>query len=103
MATFKRACNEIATYECSQHSLFTWLSGIARKCAFQTMNEEQENAGRESTNEKCLDFSAFELVYFKGVSLKEAAQLSGITIAELKTTIRITLQNVINKTAGNDQ
>jgi len=104
LTTFKRAWNEIAAYQCSGNSLFTWLSAIARKSAFHILNEEHANpATLNCTNGECHNYSAFELVYFKGASLNEAAELSGITIAELQKTIRITLQNPIHKTPVNDQ
>lgn len=98
MATFKKACNEMDTYKCSHNSLFTWLSGIARRSAFLIIKEEQENpASLNNTNGNYPGYSAFELLYLNGVSLKETAQISGITIAELKKIIRTTLQNLIDK------
>ncbi|MEO9022983.1 MAG: sigma factor [Ginsengibacter sp.] len=99
-ATFIKAWNEIANFRCSGTSLFTWLLNIARQLALEVITKENE---RNSGIHTCVNghdqhYSAFELVYFKGVSVMQAAELSGITVNEFKTNLRMDLQNMKDKT-----
>ena len=98
--TFVKVWNEIASFRCSGTSLFTWLLKIARKSAFETLAKDSEkNSGTYNyVNESEQHYSAFELVYFKGLSLSQAAELSGITVIELKINMRNDLQNMKDKT-----
>ncbi len=99
-ATFVKAWNDIAAFQRSGTSLFTWLLNIARQSALEVIKqEEKRNSGDHnlvSAHEQA--YSAFELVYFKGLSLMQAAELSGITVTELKTNLRMELQNRKDKT-----
>ena len=94
MATFVKAWDEIALFRLSGTSLFTWLLHIARQSAFEGIRQEKEkNSGAHNfvyAHER--HYSAFELVYIKGLSVMQAAELSGITVMELKTNIRKDLQ-----------
>ena len=99
-ATFVKAWDDIATFQRSGTSLFTWLLNMARHSAFEVIKLEEKGnpgnhnyvSGREQPN------SAFELVYFKGLSVTQAAELSGITVTEFKTNLRMDLQNRKDKT-----
>ena len=99
-ATFVKAWNEIAAFRCSGTSLFTWLLRIARQTALEVIkNEKGKNPGNHNfVNAHEQPYSAFELVYFKGLSVIQAAELSGITVIELKTNLRMDLQTRKDKT-----
>ena len=98
-ATFEKAWNEIAAFRSSGNSFFTWLINLARKSAFEAKTQEQ---GRNPRTINFVDrhdqhFSALDLVYFRGLSVVQAAELSGITIIELKTNLRMDLKNMKDK------
>ena len=99
-ATFVKAWNEIAAFRCSGTSLFTWLLRIARQTALEVIkNEKGKNSGNHNfVNAHEQPYSAFELVYFKGLSVIQDAELSGITVIELKTNLRMDLQTRKDKT-----
>ena len=100
LATFVKAWNEIAAFRCLGISLFTWLLNIARQYAFAAITQEnEENPGNHNyVNGVEQHYSAFELVYFKGLSMTQAAELSGITVIELKINMRKDLQKMKDKT-----
>jgi DNA-directed RNA polymerase specialized sigma24 family protein len=104
-ATFVKAWNEIAAFRRSGASLFTWLLNIARQSAFEVITQEKErNPGiNNSVNGHNQPYSAFELVYFKGLSVMQAAELSGITLMELTTNLRLDLKNMKDKKEEHDQ
>ena len=95
IATFVKAWNEIASFRHSGKSLFPWLLNIARQTAFEAIEQEtKRNPGTNNYVNGCeKQYSAFELVYIKGLSVPQAAELSGITVIELKINIRKDLQN----------
>jgi DNA-directed RNA polymerase specialized sigma24 family protein len=97
--TFVKAWNEIEAFRGARSSLFTWLLHIARQSAFEVVTRERERnpAAYNSVNGRDLHYSAFELVYHKGLNIIQAAELSGITIIELKNNLRRDLQNMKNK------
>ena len=100
MATFVKAWNERAPFQPSDRSLFTCLLNIARQAAFAAIEKQNcENPGTYNfVDGQNQHYSAFELVYIKGLSLVQAAELSGITVIELKTNIRKDLENKRDKT-----
>lgn len=99
IVTFEKAWNEIATFRASGISLFTWMLNLARQSAIEVMTQEQaRNSGTDNyVNSRDQNYSAIELVYFKGLSVMQAAELSGISIKELKANIRMDLQNMKDK------
>lgn len=94
-ATFMKAWNEIAVFRDSGTSLFTWLLNIARQSALDVIKKEKKKnfGAQNSVNSQNYHYSAFELVYLQGLSVVEAAEISGITAMELKANIRMDLQN----------
>ena len=100
LATFVKARNEIAAYRSSGMSLFTWLLNITRQAAFEAMAQETEkNQGTHNfVNGNDQHYSAFELVFYKGLSIIQAAELSGITVIEFKINMRKDLQYMKDKT-----
>ena len=95
MATFEKAWNEIANFRSSGTSFFNWILNTARKTAFEALAQQNKrNSGtNNSVNRADQHYSALELVYFRGLSVVQAAELSGITVLALKANIRIDLQN----------
>ena len=98
-ATFLKAWNEIAAFRNSGASLFTWLLNLARQSAFESIKPEAKtnSASRNFVYGHDQPDSAFELVYFKGLNIMQAAELSGITSIELKNNLRMDLQNMKDK------
>lgn len=96
ITTFVKAWNEIGTFPGARSSVFTWLLHIARQLAFEVVTREREtNAATYNSLNGCdLHDSAFELVYNRGLNIIQAAELSGITIIELKNNLRRDLQNM---------
>ena len=94
--TFVKARNEIAVSRRSGTSLFTWLLNLARQSAFEVITQEKGKNSRthNSVNARGRHSSAFDLVYYKGLSVMRAAELSGITVIELKANLRMDLQNM---------
>lgn len=107
--SFVKAWNQISAFNPSNNSLFSWLINIARQTAFEEIRSgnnrdvqknilitnnavykaQKNGSGRES---------AFELIYYKGLNYLEAATVLHITLAEVKTSIRTTLENMKKKT-----
>lgn len=104
-ATFVKAWNQSSNYTRGGTSIFTWLINLARQSAFKVMAREAEtNPGEQnSVYGRDQQFSAFELVYFKGLSILQAAELSGISITELTTNLRTDLHNMKEKKQMHDQ
>ncbi|MEO6869891.1 MAG: sigma factor [Ginsengibacter sp.] len=100
MATFVKAWNEMAAFRSTGSSFFTWLLKMARQFAFEAIcREKEENpAAHNFVHGAKQPVSAFEMVYSKGFSVTQAAELSAISVTELKTNLRRDLQNMKNKT-----
>ncbi len=98
-ATFLKVWNEIAAFRGSGTSLFTWLLNLARQSAFEAIQQEPKtnSASHNFVYGTDQHHSAFELVYFKGLSIIQAAEFSGITSMELKNNLRMDLQNMRDK------
>ncbi|MEO6870462.1 MAG: sigma factor [Ginsengibacter sp.] len=98
-ATFEKAWNEIAAFRSSGNSFFTWLINLARKSAFEAKTQEQvRNPGAINfVNRHDQQYSALDLVYFRGLSVVQAAELSGITVLKLQTNLRMDLKNMKDK------
>jgi DNA-directed RNA polymerase specialized sigma24 family protein len=98
-STFVKALNEIADFQRSGISLFTWLLRIARQFAFESITQEKAKTpgAHNSVNGRDQTYSPFELVYSKGFSVMQAAELSGITVIELKNNLRMGLKNMKDK------
>ena len=99
VTTFEKAWNEIGTFPLSGISFFAWLLGIARQTAFEvvTLEKEKNSGSHNFVYGRDQHLTAFELVYIKGLSVVQAAELSGITVTELRTNIRMDLQNMKDK------
>lgn len=99
--TFEKAWNEMASFRSSGNSLFTWMINLARTSAFEAKTQEQvRNPGTDNfVDRHDQHYTALDLVYFRGLSVIQAAELSGITVLELKTNLRMDLKNMKDKMA----
>jgi DNA-directed RNA polymerase specialized sigma24 family protein len=101
---FLQVWKQMATFNPSNSSLFSWLIKIARQTALEKVKMEQQknlqsNNPVDKTHQQQLNQqSAFELVYYKGLTYSEAATVLKITVPELITTIRTTVENMKEKT-----
>lgn len=104
-ATFAKAWNEMGAFRGSRTSLFTWLINLARQSAFEVIKQEQKrNPGTNNfVNKPDKYYTALELVYFKGLSVIQAAELSRISVIELKANLLMDLQNIKDKMEQHDQ
>ena len=105
MATFVKAWNEIASFRPSDTTFFSWLINFARQAAIAALKLECErNLPADNFVYRANPSnSALELVYLKGFSLVEAAELCGTSVIELKRNIRMELKNMNDKTVQYDQ
>ena len=89
-ATFIQAWDQVADFRNSGISLFNWLLNIGRQSAFGVMRQHIEKNLLESNSVYGLEkrYSAFELVYIKGLTVEQAAGISGVTVVEFKINIR---------------
>ena len=85
--TFEKAWNEMAAFRSSS--------------AFEAKTQEQvRNPGTDNfVDRHDQHYTALDLVYFRGLSVIQAAELSGITVLELKTNLRMDLKNMKDKMA----
>jgi DNA-directed RNA polymerase specialized sigma24 family protein len=103
-STFLQVWKQIATFNPSNSSLFSWLIKIARQTALEKVKMEQKknspsNNPVDKAHQQHLNQpSAFELVYYRGLTYGEAATVLKITVPELVTTIRTTVENMKEKT-----
>ncbi len=105
---FIKVWNQRASFNSSKTSLFSWLMAIARQTAFdeikseQAKNLEDNNSVYGITKTHLKDDSliqgqnqsAFDLVYYKGLTYLEAATKLNMTVAELITNLRMTIKNL---------
>ncbi len=93
LAAFLRIRAELPACDPEKVRLFTWMLGIARKTALESLATvpPAEIRGAENTVNTT---AAFELVYLKGYSLTRAAQTLGLSGEDLKKRIRMELTNL---------
>ena len=107
--SFVKVWNQIASFNTSNTSLLTWLINITRQTAFDEIvpkpkknppcdnpvYEVNKNRHKNSSSGNGQNLtSSFDLVYYKGFNFNEAASVLQISIAELKTNIRMTIKNL---------
>lgn len=108
--TFVKAWNLVATYDATKTSLFIWLINLTRQTAIEEMKSRQVPNLRNNTSviddskggvrdTGSMDMqnqlpSAFDLIFYKGLSCLEAAAALNITVAELKANLRMTIKNL---------
>jgi DNA-directed RNA polymerase specialized sigma24 family protein len=96
---FVNAWNQITAFNSSTSSLFSWLISIARQTAFEVLKSEQEqNPGDNNSVYPAHQKSVFELVYYKGLTYNEVAMALQITVDKAKASIKMTMENMKEKT-----
>ncbi len=106
-ATFVAAWQQKLQLNDLKSTIFTWLVNITRKTALnQLKNGDLQTqtpltfVNKDNTNEfdkksvTQIEKASFELVYFKGLSRIEAAELLNITVVDLMVNIRNIVQNM---------
>jgi DNA-directed RNA polymerase specialized sigma24 family protein len=97
--TFVNVWNQIATFNSSTGSLFSWIIRIARQTAFEVLKAaQQQNPDHYNTVYSAHQKSVFELVYYKGLTYNEVATQLQITVDEVKASIKMTMENMKEKT-----
>ena len=106
--SFVKAWNEVASFNPDRSSLFTWLLNLARQTALAKMktgdakNSLKDNPvyGETETGSAGAGIgqkSAFDLVYFKGLTFIDAAAELHISVDEVKADLRSTIQRLKEK------
>lgn len=104
-STFVKVWDQVTSFNRSKSSLFTWLINLARQTAVEEIKasqvqnltnnsflySEKKNGMSNVQNQQ----SAFNLIYFAGLSCVEAAAELQITVAELKAIIRMKIKKLL--------
>lgn len=97
--TFVNVWNQIATFNSSTSSLFSWIIRMARQTAFEILKTaEHQNPTDNNPVYSAHQKPAFEQVYYKGLTYSEVAVALQITIEEVKASIKMTLEDMKQKT-----
>ena len=98
--SFINAWRQVATFDPANSSFFTWLINITRQTAFaalqshQNANSTGNNLVYDAPSNLASQETAFDLVYYKGLSYAAAAAALQATVAEVKTGIHLTLNKL---------
>ena len=93
--TFVKAWNDVAAFNSCSSSLFSWLIKIVRQTAFEELTLQQEqNPQRNNLVYDAHQKSAFDLVYYKGLTYNEAATALQLTVAEVKASIKMIMDSM---------
>lgn len=93
--TFVKAWNDVAAFNSCSSSLFSWLIKIVRQTAFEELTLQQEqNPQRSNLVYDAHKKSAFDLVYYKGLTYNEAATVLHLTVAEVKASIKMIMDSM---------
>ena len=95
---FINAWNLRDAYNSSGLSLFTWLINMARQSAFDAGKPESaknlsgSNPVYEASENGIKEDLAFDLVYYKGLTISEVATLLHLPVSAVTTNIRMAIQ-----------
>ena len=106
--SFLHTWNQINSFDANKSSLLMWLISIARNAAIDKVKSERlknlqcnNNVGKhiiDNNNRQLFPEpfykTIFEMVYFKGLSCKEAAAVLKIPVEELRKNIRLAIKNM---------
>ncbi len=107
--TFLKIWDQINSFDASKNSLFTWLMNISRYTALEELRSAQlknpqltDSVYKQAINsndddhsfDMALQKTAFDLIYYKGLSCMEAAAKLNVSVEELKINIRIAIKNL---------
>ncbi|MEP6845835.1 MAG: sigma factor [Panacibacter sp.] len=95
---FVKAWQQISGFNASNASLCSWLINIARQTAFDAVKQEplinssNRNTVYRSLKDGNKEHSAFDLVFYGGMTLAESAATLGIPVEDSIAQIRMTIQ-----------
>ena len=95
--TFIKAWEESEILHKRDTSLFMWLINIARQAAFDIVKSTQLNNVNEKDNKLFRNVSAFDLVFYKGLSFAETAAALCIPVEEVIINIRMKIKDLQDK------
>jgi DNA-directed RNA polymerase specialized sigma24 family protein len=108
--TFVNVWNQIAQYNGSQGTLLIWLINMARKTAFAEIKNAPLTTPKPKTpvyegningvygkSTATVSKTAFDMVYYGGLSFIEAAETLNISVAELRNNIRQAVKSMKDK------
>lgn len=96
---FLKAWNQRDASNSSGLSVFTWLINMARQAAFDAMklapvkNLSGSNTVYKEPDNVVVKDSAFNLVYYKGLSFTEVAAALNLSVSAVTANIRMNIQN----------
>ncbi len=79
--------DKIDTFDPSKTSLFTWMINMARQSAYDKIKPVRFKDHRFSE-------TVFDLIYYKGLNVNDAAAAMNITVNELKINLRKAIKNI---------
>ena len=101
--SFLRIWQQLPAFDSTQHRLHGWMLGIVRGVSEELIVSEKNSKKNEIlkpvNNVSTKD--ALSLIYFKGLSLKQTAQLLNISITELNSLLHSQIQVI--RTTVKDQ
>lgn len=108
-STFVKVWDQVGGFNDSKTSLFTWLINLARQTALEetrpaqvkkpqnntsVYEDKQNGVNNNSSIQEQNKRSAFDLLYYAGLSCIEAAAELHITVAELKNMVRMRIKKM---------
>ncbi|MBL7912716.1 MAG: hypothetical protein JNJ41_16760 [Bacteroidia bacterium] len=95
--TFIKIWQGISAFDPSKQRFIAWMLIIARNVADEALQDQKDNKNSEiqtSANNVSKNSEVLTLIYFKGYSLKQAAEILQITEAELKLKLKKEIDQV---------
>ncbi|MEO5945228.1 MAG: sigma factor [Chitinophagaceae bacterium] len=89
--SFLKFWQQAIQYNPSTSSLFTWLTGIVRKTAWEEVNT---NNGVRTSADESFQHTAFDLVYYQGLNYNEAATTLQTTVSVINNSIKLAMSNL---------
>ena len=105
---FLHIWDQISSFDASKSSFLTWLINITRKLALAKANslpaenhfynitvyKHANKNWKEQSFPGSVEMGIFDLVYYKGLSCKEAAAALKMPVEEVKKNIRLAIKNM---------
>ena len=98
--SFINAWRQVAAFNSANSSFFTWLINITRQTVLAALQSQQNanptgnNPVYDAPSNLASQGTAFDLVYYKGLSYAAAAKALQTTVAEVKAGIHLTLNKL---------
>lgn len=98
--SFINTWRQVAAFNPANSSFFSWLINITRETVFAALQSQQNanptgnNLVYDAPSNLASQETAFDLVYYKGLSYAAAAKALQTTVAEVKAGIHLTLNKL---------